>query len=623
MKKCRRWSQAPVLGWLLLMLVYMPARAQQQAVVKKQRFSILGLGDSITEGGPEFFSYLFPLDSLLRQAGYDPRFIGPRRSVQQGDTLYHSGFSGRNAEFLAARIDSIYTAFPADVVLLHAGHNHFLEESPVAGIIHAQRTIIQTIRKKNPQARIFVAAVITSGKLPKYEYIPALDAAIQQMVDSLKDPAVTFVDQRHQWNMDTYTIHDKVHPNRMGARNIANNWFQALTAARPDSLLPARELSVRGGLPNFFAKLKAGKPVNIAFLGGSITRAGNGYRDQILGWFRTQYPKNRFTEIMAAVSGTGSDFGACRVQQHVIDHKPDLVFVEFAVNDNRMPMQFVRATMEGIVRQIRKANAATDICFIYTFSAENLPQLQQQLFPTSVTAMEAVADYYHIPGIHMGLAVIEELNKGKLIMSGKKEEQSTPLFSIDGVHPLPETGHKIYTSVLARNLLLLSENATPAKHRPLKAMEKQDWSNAGMIRLPKGARFSGNWQLTDTVTKGKEYFPLLPKVYATADTTARITVSFKGTRFGLADIMGPATAAIEITIDNQPPRVISRFDAFCTYYRLNYFILSDLPPGKHTATIRLAPGLIDKKAILKTRNTVVKDWAPYEGKAMYVGAVLY
>src|SRR5690349_10238609 len=95
--------------------------------------------------------------------------------------------------------------------------------------------------------------------------------------------------------------------------------------AQQDSLLAAKEFSPRHGLPNFFAKVKSGKPVKIAFLGGSITRAGNGYRDQVLQWFRSQYPNNQFEEIMAAVSGTGSDFGACRVKQHVIDHEPDLV----------------------------------------------------------------------------------------------------------------------------------------------------------------------------------------------------------------------------------------------------------------------------------------------------------
>ena len=627
------WGKIVIAGWGLSLLMHLPACSTQKrtaAEKKKGSLEILGLGDSITEGGPEFFSYLFPLDSLLKQAGYQPHFIGPRRTVQGGDTLYHSGFSGRTAEFLAAHIDSIYTAYPAATVLLHAGHNHFQEEKPVPGILQAQRTIIQTIKKKDPSARILVAGVITSGKLPKYEYIPELDAAIKQMVDSLNDPLVVFVDQRNGWDWTRNTIQDMVHPNRIGAGVIAANWFRAMTRttvvaqAHTDSLLPAKEFSARNGLPHFFARIKAGKPVRIAFLGGSITRAGGGYRDQVMNWFRTQYPANRFEEIMAAVGGTGSDFGACRAQQHVIDHQPDLVFVEFAVNDNRWRMQFVRETMEGIVRQIWKANAATDICFIYTFAAENLPLLQKGIFPASVSAMEAVATHYNIPSIHMGLAAVEEIGQGKLLMSGKKDEPSAvPLFSVDGVHPLPETGHKIYTRVLTKNLLLLKENAVAARHLLPPALEKQNWEKAGMISLTRQGRFTGNWTTTDSVTKGKEYYQLLPQVYSTASADASLTVQFKGTRFGLADIMGPSTAAIEITIDQQPPRTINRFDAFSTYYRLNYFILSNLPAGKHTATIRLAPGPIDKAAILKTRNVEVKDWKPYEGKVLYVGAILY
>ncbi|MFT3822815.1 MAG: GDSL-type esterase/lipase family protein [Chitinophagaceae bacterium] len=633
----RGWSKALTSGWMLAVLVCLSGCSAQKKTTgadKKKQFSILGLGDSITEGSSEFFSYLFPLDSMLKQAGYQPRFIGTRRSVLNGDTLYHSGFGGKTAEYLAAHVDSIYTVCPADIVLLHSGHNHFREEKPVPGILQAQLTIIQTIKKINPAVKIFVAGVITSGKLPKYEYIPELNIAIQKMVDSFNDPHVVFVDQSKQWNWADYTIQDKVHPNRTGAQVIAANWFKAMTPLLPavpgitaiqtDSLLPAREFSMRGGLPNFFAKIKEGKPVKIAFLGGSITRAGGGYRDQVMQWFKKQYPSNRFEEIMAAVSGTGSDFGACRVQQHVIDHKPDLVFVEFAVNDNRWRMQFVRETMEGIVRQVWKANANTEICFIYTFSAENLPQLQKNIFPASVSAMETLAAYYNIPSIHMGLAAVDEITKGKLLISGKRDEQTAvPLFSIDGVHPLPETGHKIYTDVLIRNLLLLKDNTVTIKHVLPSMLEKQAWVSAGMISPGKDVQFTGNWGTTDSVTKGREYYQLLPQVYATASTDASVKVQFKGTRFGLADIMGPGTAAIEISIDNQPPKVINRFDAFCTYYRLNYFILSNLPEGKHTATIRLAPAQLDKAAILKTRNVEVKDWSPYEPRVMYVGAVLY
>jgi len=196
---------------------------------KKQKVvSILGLGDSITEGSADFFSYLFPLDSLLKEHGYQINFIGPRNSVLRGDTIHHFGFGGKTAEFLAKSIDSIYAAFPADIVLLHSGHNHFQEENPIAGIIQAQEKIIQTIKSKNPKAVIFVAGVITSGKLPKYAYIPELDLAIKKMVDARHDASIIFVDQQQHWDWNVSTIQDKVHPNKAGALVIARNWFDAL-----------------------------------------------------------------------------------------------------------------------------------------------------------------------------------------------------------------------------------------------------------------------------------------------------------------------------------------------------------------------------------------------------------
>jgi hypothetical protein len=52
---------------------------------------------------------------------------------------------------------------------------------------------------------------------------------------------------------------------------------------------PLSECQVRMGLPNVFAKLEAGKPVKIAYLGGSIT-AQEGWRPKTLKWFQDQFP---------------------------------------------------------------------------------------------------------------------------------------------------------------------------------------------------------------------------------------------------------------------------------------------------------------------------------------------
>ena len=92
--------------------------------------------------------------------------------------INHCGFSGKNAEFLESKIDSIYRKYPADVVLLHSGHNHFNTENPVDGIIEAQKSIINKILAINADVKILVAKVIESGKLPKYSYIPELNQHI-------------------------------------------------------------------------------------------------------------------------------------------------------------------------------------------------------------------------------------------------------------------------------------------------------------------------------------------------------------------------------------------------------------------------------------------------------------
>ncbi len=225
-------TKIPAVILLFVMLLQMVSCSTGKVVMKDRagkKTTILGLGDSITEGSTDFFSYLFPLDSLLRKAGYPVKFIGPRRSVQNGDTMFHFGSGGKTAEFVAKQIDSIYALYPADIVLLHAGHNHFVEEAPVPGIIAAQKKIVQAIRRQKASAFVFIAAVITSGKLPKYSYIPELNNAIRSMVMEMQDDHVIFVDQSRDWDWAKYTIADKVHPNRDGARHIATNWFNAIT----------------------------------------------------------------------------------------------------------------------------------------------------------------------------------------------------------------------------------------------------------------------------------------------------------------------------------------------------------------------------------------------------------
>ncbi|MGH7968400.1 MAG: SGNH/GDSL hydrolase family protein, partial [Limisphaerales bacterium] len=238
-----------------------------------------------------------------------------------------------------------------------------------------------------------------------------------------------------------------------------------------DELVPAVECRERGGLPNFVAKLKRGGEVRIAYLGGSIT-AQEGWRPKTLNWFREKFPAAKVTEINAAIGGTGSDLGVFRLRHDVLEHKPDLLFVEFAVNDGGAPPEQIYRCMEGIVRQTWKNDPATDICFVYTLAGNMLETLQQGRFPHSASAMEKIADYYSIPSIHMGLEVARLEKAGKLVFKGDKPHNEVEraalggriLFSPDGVHPYTDSGHQLYLEAVVRSFSKIENVGKPGPH---------------------------------------------------------------------------------------------------------------------------------------------------------------
>jgi len=188
------------------------------------------LGDSITEGGKSFQCYRYPLWEKLYASGYFVEFVGPRSSACRIGKLKHAGYGGKTVEFLDKQIDAIYEIYPADIVLLHAGHNHFQEEKPVAGIITAHKSIIRKLRAINPKVKILVAQVITSGKLPKYAYIPELNKHLEELVSEIHtaEQPVILVNQAEGFNWQKDTVGDKVHPNGRGAEKMAGKWLDSL-----------------------------------------------------------------------------------------------------------------------------------------------------------------------------------------------------------------------------------------------------------------------------------------------------------------------------------------------------------------------------------------------------------
>ena len=399
--------------------------------------------------------------------------------------------------------------------------------------------------------------------------------------------------------------------------------------AQPARNEPLTELHPRTSLPNFFSKLHRGSPVTIAYFGGSITAAAGGWRDQSARWLQDQFPKAEVRQINSSIGGTGSDLGVFRLQNDVLSHHPDLVFVEFAVNDHGLAPERILRTMEGIVRQIRKADRTTDICFVYTLTATSAPTLVDGKLTNAMAAMEKVADHYGIPSIQLGLEVVSLFRQGKLLFSGVPEEHPDKVvFSKDNVHPYPQTGHRLYAEALARSLEKLKADTRTRKYKLVRPLSGDNWENARMIPAAELAQ-NGQWlQLSaesDSVARQlRERFPVLLK---SETPGASLTLKFKGSVAGLYDIAGPGCGQYEITIDGQSPdgqspKAYPRFDRYSTYYRSHYFFLPEMEDGQHVIKWEVSGEKLDKMAILKQGANLPGDLRKYEPNAVYAGYVL-
>ena len=408
----------------------------------------------------------------------------------------------------------------------------------------------------------------------------------------------------------------------------------AAPAASPDDipLAPAVECTPRAGLPNFYAKLAAGKEVSIAYFGGSIT-AQEGWRPKTLAYFQKAYPNAKISQINAAIGGTGSDLGVFRLRRDVLEKKPDLMFVEFAVNDGgAAPAQIYRC-MEGIVRQTWGELPDCDICYVYTLVEGFAPTLQEGHFPRAASAMEKLADHYGIPSIHMGLEVARMAKAGKLILKGplpKTDEEKKALgdkmvFSPDGVHPHPSTGHELYLQSIVRSLPAIQAAGKAAGPHALKDPFVPDhYGQAKQLPLPP-ALFSAGFVRLDAASNSlaKSFAGRMGALYRGHQAGETLCFKFKGTRAAVYDLLAPDCGQVSVTVDGKPPVKVARFDAYCTYPRLATLTIgTELPDTVHTVRIEILAEPLDKAKILAQRHEKIDKPERFDDTAFYPGALL-
>jgi len=380
--------------------------------------------------------------------------------------------------------------------------------------------------------------------------------------------------------------------------------------------------------------LKAGGEVRVAYFGGSIT-AADGWRPGSLERLRARYPQAEINEINATIGGTGSALGVYRLGHDVLEHRPDLVFVEFAVNDASAAPEQNWRSFDGIVRQIWSADPTTDICFVYTYQAGFEEDLDAGSCPQAAGAEEMLADYYGIPSINPALRVAELRRQGKLIIKPEYESLGTAaerpsadavLFSNDGVHPLP-AGHRIYTDVVIEAMSQMEASAA-VDHEAFLAQPfvSDHWQAATMVSLTP-QMLSAGWRRLDPSSSeiGRRFARNMEAIWEADGSGETIRFRFRGPQVQLFDLLGPDAGQVMITVDGQTHGPSRRFDKYCSYHRLATMgLASGLDPDQvHEVEVKIHPEQPDRSAVLdRVKDDDDFDPAKYDGTFIRVGAIL-
>ena len=189
-------------------------------------------------------------------------------------------------------------------------------------------------------------------------------------------------------------------------------------------------------LAKFFKRLRAGEKQTVVTYGTSVTKYG-AWVDMLQKWFDGKFP-GQVTIVNNGGPGQNSTWGAAQVQPQVLDHKPDLVFIEFAVNDAHtrfnLPVETARKNLDAMIAAIQAQNPDAAIVL------QTMNAFWDCTNPGGFTSagssrpkLEEYNDNYRACAKERGLALID--NYPDWAKFKKEHYDQFQIFLPDGTHP--------------------------------------------------------------------------------------------------------------------------------------------------------------------------------------------
>ena len=191
-------------------------------------------------------------------------------------------------------------------------------------------------------------------------------------------------------------------------------------------------------LKNLMKRAANGESLVIGFLGGSITQGSLSstpktcYAYLVYEWWKKSFPNAAFSFVNGGIGGTTSHYGGARAWKDVLCYRPDIVTVDFSVNDDAN--EFFEETYEGMLRRL--LTAPSDPAVVV---------LNNVFYDTGKNAQDyhnRIADHYGIPHVSIKDTVYPDVESGKIVRA-----DITP----DNLHP-NDNGHRLVADEICKLL---------------------------------------------------------------------------------------------------------------------------------------------------------------------------
>lgn len=311
--------------------------------------------------------------------------------------------------------------------------------------------------------------------------------------------------------------------------------------------------------------------MNVLFLGGSNTW-GAGADDYAYSYAGQmgEYFKNRFpgaTICNTAISGTGTRLCAFIVDQIVKETNPDIVFLEYSINDSGLALtneNQVLADTEYVVRSILNHNPKAYILML---------MFAKQDFKACSETHRKVAKHYGLDNIELQ-EPMRELTRNAEIWSE---------YFVDAVHPNNQ-GHKFYFDRIkaffeSKSDEELIRTAPMPEHMVAPIYTAPKVVDAGeYIQSPL-------WTRT-TYRDFKYWDSVYIHNYLHCNTPGEsVEFTFTGHTFGVYHMVRNDCGKLQITVDDIDHVLDCYYN--CDGDFVSFYNIYDLPQGEHKVTIKL------------------------------------